>query len=187
MSLHSAASVQDTKSFIAIGEGSGEGQRMERYKELARAFFQELKKNPTKYELYTAPQYILPQEILPHAKNYSKETVFPRARVLPEERVKTRWELFAERKGIVKNKNQQGGRIYNEVTREYTAAYGRGSKGDLDKHWIIEVKEHEDPMVDRHDLLKQNKQQNKQRQANREHRNLKRRNALPQFQKHWEE
>ncbi|KAI5192388.1 regulator of ribosome biosynthesis [Nematocida sp. AWRm77] len=184
MSTYRTETVQDTKSFISIRERKEE-DRMDSYKDMVREFFQELKKCPTKYDLYKSPQYILPKEVLPHEKAYSKETVFPRSRVLPEDRVKTRWELFAERRGIVKNKNKKGGRIYNEETREYTPAYGRGSKNDLDRHWIIEVKEHEDPLIDRHDLLKKNKKENKKRQESHEHRNLKRKDALPRFQKHW--
>ncbi|OAG31117.1 regulator of ribosome biosynthesis [Nematocida displodere] len=175
--------VYDTKSFIAIGESRENTEKLDSYKSLLSKFFKKLRECPTKYDLYNLPIYILPAEILPHTKEYSKETVFPRARVLPEEVPKTRWEMFAERKGIKKSKNKRGGRVYDEVTREHAPAYGRGSKSDLDRQWLIEVKEHEDPMVDRHALLKTKKKNNVDSHARREHLNLKRMKKLSHFQR----
>jgi len=179
---NSSKNVYDLKGFLAIGNRTGE-PAIDRYRQLALEFFKRLKKLPTKYDLYSQPQYVVPQEILPHSEEYSKETVFPRSRVLPEEAPKTRWEMFAERKGIKKNKNKRGGRIYDKITREYTPSYGRGSKSDLDRQWIIEVKENEDPMVDRHELLKQNKKRGVALQENKEYKNLKRAKKLSHFQK----
>ncbi|EHY65938.1 regulator of ribosome biosynthesis [Nematocida ausubeli] len=175
--------VCDTKRFIAISEGSGSMPPSEKYKGLALSFFKKLKELPTKYDLHNATQYVLPKEILAHMPEYSKETVFPRARVLPEESVKTKWEQFAARKGIVKSKNKSGGRIYDEVKREYMPAFGRGSKNDLDRNWLIEVKEHEDPMVDRHSQLKERKLKNKKDQKLKEYKNLKRTDRIKCFER----
>lgn len=175
--------VNNVKSFIAIGKRNAETNPVEKYRETALLFFRKLKELPTKYDLHRAVQYIIPREILAHTAAYSKETVFPRARVLPEEKAKTKWELFAERKGIQKNRNKSGGRIYDEATREYTPAFGRGSKNDLDRNWLIEIKENEDPMVDRHSELKERKQKNKRNQKLKEYRNLKRTDKIKCFQR----
>lgn len=174
--------VYDTRHFIAIGD-SAEEDKESRYTHLAAGFFRALGKSPTKYDLYKNAQYILPLEAQPHTKEYSRETVFPRARVLPEELPKTRWEMFAERKGIRKNRNKRGGRIYDPETRDHAPAYGRGSKSDVDRHWLIEVKENEDPMVDRHSELREDKKGRKARQSQREHKNRKRTKQLTHFEK----
>ncbi|KAI5189864.1 regulator of ribosome biosynthesis [Nematocida minor] len=177
------ADVYDVKSFIAITEGNTLADPVQKYKAATLNFFKKLKELPTKYDLHSATQYIVPREILPHTPEYSKETVFPRIRVLPGEEPKTKWEIFAERKGIQKNRNKSGGRIYNEVTREHTAAFGRGSKNDLDRNWLIEIKENEDPMVDRHSELKERKKKNRKDQKMKEYRNLKRTDKIKCFQR----
>lgn len=166
-----------TRTLIAIGDVN-EKQKIERYKELVEGMLKEITLLPSKYDLFRSPQYIIPQEILPHNPKYVKETVFPRSRVLPEEAPKTKWELFAARKGIRKSKNKRGGRVYNEETREFMPAYGRGSKNDIDKQWLIEIKEHEDPMIDRHALLRKEKRERKKHQAEKEKRNIKRARKL---------
>ncbi|KAI5186658.1 regulator of ribosome biosynthesis [Nematocida homosporus] len=176
------ATVYSTKHFIAIGDFEGP-DTMAHFQSLAKGFFKKLQELPTRYDLYNNTQYILPLEILPHSADYSKETVFPRARVLPAEAPKTRWEIFAERKGIRKTKNKRGGRIYNEATREFTPAFGRGSKNDLDTHWLIEVKEGTDPTIDQFALMRSTKKDNKKRQAKNEYANRKRANTLSHFQK----
>lgn len=175
--------VNDVKCFIGIGEVNDYEDPVKKYRESTLQFLKKLKELPTKYDLQKAVQYVIPREILPHKPEYSKETVFPRMRVLPEEAVKTKWEQFAERKGIRKNRNKKGGRIYDEVTREYTAAFGRGSKNDLDRNWLIEVREDEDPMVDRHTELKERKKKNKKNQKIKEYRNLKRTDRIKCFQR----
>ncbi|KAI5126400.1 regulator of ribosome biosynthesis [Nematocida parisii] len=177
------ADVYDTKRFIAISEGNAESDVSVKYRAIALNFFKKLKELPTKYDLHNATQYVLPKEILAHMPEYSKETIFPRARVLPEESVKTKWEMFAARKGIVRSKNKTGGRVYDEVTREYAPAFGRGSKNDLDRNWLIEVKDHEDPMIDRHSLLKENKKKNKRAQKIKEYRNLKRTDRIKCYER----
>ncbi|KAH9385745.1 regulator of ribosome biosynthesis [Nematocida major] len=175
--------VFDVKSFIAIGRRNSEASPAEKYRGTLLGFFKKLKELPTKYDLHAAAQYIVPKEILPHSPEYSKETVFPRARILPQDARMTKWEAFAARKGIRRNKNKSGGRTYDEVTREHVPSFGRGSKNDLDRNWLIEIKDHEDPMVDRHSELKEQKRRNKKNQAMKEYRNLKRTDRISHFQR----
>ncbi|KAI5172287.1 regulator of ribosome biosynthesis [Nematocida sp. LUAm3] len=175
--------IYDVKNFIAIADAD-ERSTEERHKELALNLLKAVVELPTKYDLFSEINYILPSEILPTNPNYSKETVFPRIRVLPEEAPKTKWELFAQMKGIKKDKNKKrGGRIYDDDKREFTPAYGRGSKNDLDRNWLIEIKSSEDPMVDRHKLLKKEKKDRKTKQNKNEMGNLKKSQKLSHFQK----
>lgn len=176
------ADVYDMKTFIAIGRKNDHEDPAVKYKELALNFFKKLKELPTKYDL-NSTQYITPKEILAHCEEYSKETVFPRKRVLPEDSVKTKWELFSARKGILKNRNKTGGRVYDEVTREHMPSFGRGSKNDLDRNWLIEIKHHEDPMVDRHEELREKKKKNKKNQQVKEYRNLKRTGRIKDYER----
>lgn len=170
--------VYDTKNFIVITNPEG-GTKQEtgvgKYRASVLEFFRRLKSLPTKYDLTNTSVYVIPREVRPHMPGYSKETVFPRARVLPDAASKTKWQLFAERKGIKKNRNKRGGRVYNEETREHAPAFGRGSKRDLDTQWLIEVKEQDDPMVDRHAELKLAKKEHIRINKNRKLRNEKRR------------
>ncbi|KAI5180782.1 regulator of ribosome biosynthesis [Nematocida sp. AWRm80] len=181
--------VYDTRVFIAITDridskeedNKEDTNRIEEYKRMCSGFFKKLKALPTKYGSHLVTQYIVPTEIRAGTADYSHETVFPRARILPENAPKTKWEAFAERKGIRKNKNKRGGRIYNEETREFTPAFGKGSKNDPYLYPILEVKAGEDPFVNKFNLLRKKKKENKELQKHNEYLNLKRTQKLTHF------
>lgn len=60
----------------------------------------------------------------------------------PEDKVKTRWEKFAERKGIQKRKRSR--LVWDEVEKDWVPRFGLGSKKKLAKErddWVIEAKD----------------------------------------------
>lgn len=60
----------------------------------------------------------------------------------PEDRVKTRWEKFAERKGIQKRKRSR--LVWDEVEHDWVPRFGLGSKKKLARErdeWVIEAKD----------------------------------------------
>ncbi|KNC79064.1 hypothetical protein SARC_08531, partial [Sphaeroforma arctica JP610] len=60
----------------------------------------------------------------------------PREKVIPEEKPKTKWEQFAETKGIQKIKRSK--MVIDETTQEYAPRYGYKRANDDTKDWLIE-------------------------------------------------
>ena len=96
----------------------------------------------------------------------------PREKPIPLEKPKTRWEQFAERKGIEKDKNREK-KVFDKVTGEYKLRYGYKRANDpLDK-WCIEVPntdKSEDPFL----KMEKDKKERVAEQKKREIRNKKR-------------
>lgn len=67
-------------------------------------------------------------------------TPLPREKPVPKEKEKTRWEKFAEKKGI-KSKKKDGKLAFDETTKEWKPKYGyKGKKeGDIQNDWLVEV------------------------------------------------
>lgn len=59
---------------------------------------------------------------------------------MPKEKEKTRWDKFAEKKGI-KGKKRDGKLEFNEELQEWKPKYGyKGKKGDgVQDDWLVEV------------------------------------------------
>ena len=69
------------------------------------------------------------------------EMKFPREKRLPEEKEPTKWELFAQRKGIKKTK--KSGKVWNQETHSWVPRFGKGSVKQIEKaqnNWIVEDK-----------------------------------------------
>lgn len=66
-------------------------------------------------------------------------THLPREKPVPKEKEKTKWERFAEKKGI-KAKRKDGKLAFDEATGEWKAKYGyKGKRGDgVQEDWIVE-------------------------------------------------
>ncbi|EGF80746.1 hypothetical protein BATDEDRAFT_6086, partial [Batrachochytrium dendrobatidis JAM81] len=80
----------------------------------------------------------------------------PRAKPIPKENNKTRWEKFAAVKGIQKKKKSR--MEYDESTQTYNPRYGyKGGEKDNLKDWIIEVPDNADPMVDQYQQKREEK------------------------------
>ena len=69
------------------------------------------------------------------------ETQLPREKPVPKEKEKTKWEKFAEKKGI-KNKRREGKMVFDEAKGDWVPKYGyKGKKIDADGDWLVEVDE----------------------------------------------
>ncbi|KAJ1340666.1 hypothetical protein BSLG_004760 [Batrachochytrium salamandrivorans] len=81
----------------------------------------------------------------------------PRAKPIPKQEGKTRWEKFAAAKGIQKKK--KGRMEYDEATQTYNPRYGyKGGEKDNLKDWIMEVPDKADPMEDMYQKKREEKQ-----------------------------
>ncbi|KHN86927.1 Ribosome biogenesis regulatory -like protein [Toxocara canis] len=70
----------------------------------------------------------------------------PREKVLPEKKQLTKWEQYAQLKGIRKKKKDR--KIFDETAQEWKPRYGYRRGKDETKDWLIEIPDHKDPMVD---------------------------------------
>ena len=68
------------------------------------------------------------------------ETALPREKPVPKEKEKTKWERFAEKKGI-KAKKREGKLVYDEGSGEWVPKYGYKGKKTGDGDWLVEVDE----------------------------------------------
>lgn len=63
----------------------------------------------------------------------------PREKSLPKEKEKTKWEKFAEKKGISK-KEKRSRKVYDEASGEWVNRWGyKGKNKDMDDQWLVEV------------------------------------------------
>ncbi|KAF2212829.1 hypothetical protein CERZMDRAFT_97329 [Cercospora zeae-maydis SCOH1-5] len=79
------------------------------------------------------------------------EFPLPREKPVPKEKEKTKWEKFAEKKGI-KGKRKDGKLEFDEERKEWRAKYGygrqiRGRPGEVQADWIQEVDEKKERAV----------------------------------------
>uniref|UniRef100_A0A914ZEC4 Ribosome biogenesis regulatory protein n=2 Tax=Parascaris univalens TaxID=6257 RepID=A0A914ZEC4_PARUN len=70
----------------------------------------------------------------------------PREKVIPEKRQLTKWEQYAQAKGIRKRKKDS--KVFDETAKEWKPRYGYRRGKDSTKDWLIEIPDHKDPMVD---------------------------------------
>lgn len=69
------------------------------------------------------------------------ETQLPREKPVPKEKEKTKWERFAEKKGI-KDKKRDTKLVYNEEKGDWVPRYGyKGKNVDGGGDWLVEVDE----------------------------------------------
>ncbi|KAK7181441.1 hypothetical protein DPSP01_008676 [Paraphaeosphaeria sporulosa] len=67
-------------------------------------------------------------------------TPLPREKPIPAEKPPTKWELFAKKKGITKNKNDKTKLVYDEATGEWVPRWGyKGKNKEGDNEWLVEV------------------------------------------------
>ena len=63
---------------------------------------------------------------------------FPRSKALPKPKPKTKWERFAEKKGIVKHKKSH--LVYSEVRKEWVPRFGgRSAERKEEEDWCVEL------------------------------------------------
>ncbi|KAL1591458.1 Rhodanese-related sulfurtransferase [Paraconiothyrium brasiliense] len=69
-------------------------------------------------------------------------TPLPREKPIPAEKPPTKWELFAKKKGITKNKNDKTKLVYDEASGEWVPRWGyKGKNKEGDNEWLVEVDE----------------------------------------------
>lgn len=68
------------------------------------------------------------------------EAHLPREKPVPKEKEKTKWERFAEKKGI-KNKRKEGKLVFDEAKGDWVPKYGYKGKKTEDGDWLVEVDE----------------------------------------------
>lgn len=63
----------------------------------------------------------------------------PREKSVPKEKEKSKWDKFAEKKGI-RPKQRDGKKVYDEASGEWKLKYGYKGKDD-GKEWLVEVED----------------------------------------------
>ncbi|EMG46764.1 RRS1 Regulator of ribosome biosynthesis [Candida maltosa Xu316] len=105
-------------------------------------------------------------------------TILPREKPIPKAKPLTKWQEFAQRKGI-KAKEKSGKMVYDEEKGEWVPKWGyKGKNKDLDDQWLVEVddkvKNTADELIDprtlkraeRKKLIKKNELQHKRNLKN---------------------
>ncbi|XP_037810100.1 ribosome biogenesis regulatory protein homolog [Lucilia sericata] len=81
------------------------------------------------------------------AKLPTPTTVLPRLRKVPGPKAMTKWEKFAQEKGITKKKKDK--KVYDETLDKWVPTYGyRRADAEKQKDWVLEVPQNVDPMED---------------------------------------
>uniref|UniRef100_A0A0N5AMH1 Ribosome biogenesis regulatory protein n=1 Tax=Syphacia muris TaxID=451379 RepID=A0A0N5AMH1_9BILA len=105
----------------------------------------------------------------------------PREKVIPKERPMTKWEQYAQAKGIKKRKRSS--KVYDPVSNEWKARYGYHRANDDTKDWLIEIPDNKDPMVDYFAEREKAKKERVQKNELQRLRNLKRQSAVSDISK----
>jgi len=99
-------------------------------------------------------------------------TVLPREKPLPEAKAETRWEKFANAKGIVKKKRSK--MVWDEEKQIWAPRYGFGRANnpkDKLQDWLIEAKPGDDPSVDPFEARGQERKKKLTKQKEQQERN----------------
>lgn len=105
-------------------------------------------------------------------------TTLPREKSLPKEKPKTKWEKFAEEKGI-KKKAKDGKLVYDEETGKWVPKWGYGGiNKKLDNQWLVELPENpknpEDDFADPRSLDRQERKKLVKKNQKQQEKNAKR-------------
>jgi len=85
--------------------------------------------------------------------------MLPREKPLPAKKAKTKWQIFAETKGIEKTKKSR--MEYDEETKSWVPRWGYKSKvNQKDREWAIEVPAHKHPNSDMFGVRANDKKEN---------------------------
>uniref|UniRef100_A0A914BZB6 Ribosome biogenesis regulatory protein homolog n=1 Tax=Acrobeloides nanus TaxID=290746 RepID=A0A914BZB6_9BILA len=111
----------------------------------------------------------------------SPEYALPREKPLPTKREPTKWEKFAQAKGI--KKQPRNNKTYDEATKEWKPTYGYRRANDETKDWLIEIPENKDPYKDyfgeRQEAKKERVAKNKLQNLKNIARNMKKNEEVP--------
>jgi regulator of ribosome biosynthesis len=96
----------------------------------------------------------------------------PREKPLPEDKAQTRWEKFAQDKGIVKKKRSK--MVWDETTQQWAPRYGYGRANnfkDAPENWVVEAKPGDDGSVDPFEARSAARKEKLNKQKRQEERN----------------
>jgi len=93
----------------------------------------------------------------------------PREKRIPEAKPQTKWEKYAELKGI--HKRKRGRMVFDEDSQEYKPRYGYGSKSN-DEPAVIELPDQADPFEDQFEKRATAKKERVQKNKKQQLRNL---------------
>ncbi|GAB4814848.1 hypothetical protein N2152v2_001894 [Parachlorella kessleri] len=122
----------------------------------------------------TAQLFGLPSEAAPVgrvAQLPAPSTVLPREKPLPKPRPPTKWELFAQRKGIVKRKRSK--LEFDENSQEWRRRFGYKKAGDDDDVPVIEAGPNDEAGDDPFTKQRQERKDRVKKQAKQQLSNLK--------------
>lgn len=89
-------------------------------------------------KLFTLPTQRSPDG--PLAMLPKPSTILPRAKPLPKPKPQTKWEQFANAKGISKTIRDK--QVWDEEKQEWVQRWGRGGKNkEVEEQWIHELKD----------------------------------------------
>lgn len=81
------------------------------------------------------------------AKLPAPKLILPRSRKVPTAPLQTKWQKFAQDKGIVKKKKDK--KVYDNVLESWVPTYGfKRAQAEKDRDWVLEVPKTADPMED---------------------------------------
>jgi len=100
---------------------------------------------------------------LPDAKQ-----IVPRAKPIPKPKPLSKWQKFAQSKGIVKKKKSKF--VWDEAKKDWGRRYGFNKANDESKDWVIEVPANADPNEDQ---FSKRKAEKKERVSKNEFQRLK--------------
>jgi len=99
-------------------------------------------------------------------------TKLPREKPLPAPKPQTRWEKFAQEKGIVKKKRSK--MVWDETTQQWAPRYGYGRANnakDAPENWVVEAKPGDDGSVDPFEAKANERKERLNKQKRQEERN----------------
>ncbi|KAM7542542.1 hypothetical protein Aperf_G00000013541 [Anoplocephala perfoliata] len=121
-------------------------------KEINQSYIRELSLNCTHHFLQEF--FKLPTEVFDGTQvSILPEPLFrlPREKPAPRKREMTRWERFAQMKGIRKKKKSR--KIWDEVTQSWKPRWGKDRVDSVKDKWVLEVPDHADPYEDQFEKL----------------------------------
>jgi regulator of ribosome biosynthesis len=92
--------------------------------------------------------------VLPKGK-----TVFPREKPIPQPKPLTRWQKFADRKGIKKKEDRKDRLVWDEASEDWKPRYGSNRANNKEDAWLMEHKEGDDASVDPWTKMKMEKKE----------------------------
>jgi len=98
----------------------------------------------------------------------------PREKPLPKPKVPTKWEKYAQEKGITKKKKKDR-LVWDDVVKKWVPQFGYKKKqAENEKNWCIPIKEGPNPNVNPHEKMEEDKKERKAKNELQRLRNIAR-------------